>query len=107
MKPLGTLVPPGTRFSLASVDPADTGPFESKRDPAMEKLLHADQDRLQDLQQKFLAEKKHALLVVLEASDTAGKDGVLRHVVGPLDSRGASVVNFKAPTTEELAHDYL
>src|SRR5262249_16173447 len=46
-------------------------------------------------------------LVVLQAMDTGGKDGTLRAVVGPLDSRGVHVVSFKAPTAEELAHDFL
>ena len=107
MPSFGIRVDPGKKFALKSVDPDDTGGFKGKDDPRVAEQREADIKRLAELQQRFLAEKKHALLVVLQAMDTAGKDGVLRHVVGPLDSRGASVVSFKAPCPDELAHDFL
>jgi PPK2 family polyphosphate:nucleotide phosphotransferase len=100
-------VKPGERVRLADLDPDDKGPFVDKKDPAAERQLEKDLRRLVDLQELLYADQSQALLVVLQAMDTAGKDGVLRRVVGPLDSRGVSVHGFKAPNAEELAHDYL
>jgi PPK2 family polyphosphate:nucleotide phosphotransferase len=104
---LAHLVEPGAKVNLADIDPDDKGPFQDKRDP--DAAVRRDEDRavLADLQERLYAEGKRSLLVVLQAMDTAGKDGVLRHVVGPLDSRGVFVWSFKAPSQEELAHDYL
>jgi len=59
------------------------------------------------LQNVLYAEAKHAVLVVLQAMDTGGKDGVVRKVFGPLNSQGVTVTSFKRPTAVELAHDYL
>jgi PPK2 family polyphosphate:nucleotide phosphotransferase len=98
---------PGKTFRLSEVDPDDKGPFDSKNAPEVQKQLERDLTRLIELQERLYAEQRQALLVVLQAMDTAGKDGVLRKVVGPLDSRGVHVATFKAPSSEELAHDYL
>jgi PPK2 family polyphosphate:nucleotide phosphotransferase len=100
-------VKPGERVRLADLDPAEKGSFSDKHDPAAEKQLAKDLKRLEELQEVLYADTTQGLLVVLQAMDTAGKDGVLRKVVGPLDSRGVFVETFKAPTSEELAHDYL
>jgi PPK2 family polyphosphate:nucleotide phosphotransferase len=100
-------VDPGKPLKLSDIDPEDKGPFDSKNDPAVAAQLEQDQMRLCELQERLYAEQRHGVLVVLQAMDTAGKDGVLRKVVGPLDSRGVHVVTFKAPNSEELAHDYM
>jgi PPK2 family polyphosphate:nucleotide phosphotransferase len=100
-------VKPGERVRLADIDPADRGPFSDKRDPAVQKQLEKDLQRLGDLQELLYSDGSQGLLVVLQAMDTAGKDGVLHHVVSPLDSRGVFVQSFKAPNAEELSHDYL
>ena len=63
--------------------------------------------RIDELQDALYAEGRRALLVVLQGRDTAGKDGTIRKVFGPLDPLGLSVANFKAPSPIELAHDYL
>ena len=63
--------------------------------------------KLQDLQELLYAEQKHRILVVLQATDTAGKDSTIRQVFGPLNPQGVKVTSFKKPTEEELAHDYL
>ncbi len=102
-----TRVAPGKPFSLAKVDPDARGPFTGKSDPNAKAELAARLVRLADLQERLYAQSEQSLLVVLQAMDTAGKDGVLRHVVGPLDSRGVHVVSFKAPNEEERAHDFL
>src|SRR5215510_8866636 len=100
-------VKPGERVRLSDLDPADKGPFQDKNDAAAEKQIAKDLARLCELQELLIADASQGLLVVLQAMDTAGKDGVLRRVVGPLDSRGVYVWSFKAPNSEELAHDYL
>lgn len=63
--------------------------------------------QLVDLQERLYAEGKRSLLVVLQAMDAAGKDSTVRHVFGPINPEGCQVTSFKAPSTEELAHDYL
>lgn len=105
--PLPTLVSPGTKIRLSEIDPETKGDFTGKSDPQAATQLNEDLARLVALQDRLYAEQKQAVLVVLQAMDTAGKDGVLRKVVGPLDSRGVNVASFKAPNEEERAHDYL
>jgi PPK2 family polyphosphate:nucleotide phosphotransferase len=100
-------VAPGRKVALAEIDPDDRGPFDDKNDPRVKKQLDADLANLVELQERLFGEQRQGLLVILQAMDTAGKDGVLRRVVGPLDSRGVSVASFRAPTSEDLAHDYL
>jgi PPK2 family polyphosphate:nucleotide phosphotransferase len=100
-------VKPGDRLKFSDLDPTSKGEFVDKKDPAAVKQLEKDLDRLSDLQELLYADQSQALLVIFQAMDTAGKDGVLRRVVGPLDSRGVFVKSFKAPNADELAHDYL
>jgi PPK2 family polyphosphate:nucleotide phosphotransferase len=100
-------VKPGSKFSLKDIDPNEKGRFDGKNDPMYEEELLTAIEKLIKLQEKLYAEARQSLLVVLQAMDTAGKDGVLRKVVGPLDSRGVHVATFKAPSSEDLAHDYL
>ncbi|MEO6954053.1 MAG: PPK2 family polyphosphate kinase [Polyangia bacterium] len=100
-------VKPGDHLKLSDIDPDERGPFEDKHDPKVLDLSQSLAERLDALQEKLYAAQQQSLLVVLQAMDTGGKDGVLRSVVGPLDSRGVHVVSFKAPTPEERAHDFL
>ena len=64
-------------------------------------------DELEDLQELLYAEGKHKVLVVLQATDTGGKDGTIRHVFDKVNPQGVKVASFKKPTELELAHDYL
>ncbi len=64
-------------------------------------------DRLAELQEVLWAQHRHRVLVVLQATDTGGKDGTIRNVFGPLNAQGVHVANFIAPTEHELAHDFL
>jgi PPK2 family polyphosphate:nucleotide phosphotransferase len=64
-------------------------------------------EELNDLQNLLYAENKHSLLVILQGMDASGKDGVIRNVFGHLNPQGVSVKSFKAPTDEELSHDFL
>ncbi|HEX6239382.1 MAG TPA: PPK2 family polyphosphate kinase, partial [Polyangiales bacterium] len=100
-------VAPGKRLKLNDINADATGNFKGKSDPRVKAELTRRIERLAHFQERLYAEQERSLLVVLQAMDTAGKDGVLRHVVGPLDSRGVEVVSFKAPNSEEVAHDFL
>lgn len=99
------LVKPGTKVRLKDVDPADTAPYHDKKE--VQELLSVDKKELFKLQELLYAEGKRALLVVLQAMDTGGKDGVIRHVMSGVNPQGCYVASFKVPTPEELAHDYL
>jgi PPK2 family polyphosphate:nucleotide phosphotransferase len=98
-------VPPGTTVSLDQWDPADT--LGWTKDERMEAELTESIRRLDALQYVMYAERKHALLVVLQGIDGAGKDGTIRHVMTGLNPQGCRVTSFKAPTAEEAAHDFL
>lgn len=100
-------VEPGERVDLSSRASDERGGFGGRDDPAALAQQQADAATLAELQERLFAEGTRAVLVVLQAMDTAGKDAVLRHVVGPLDSRGVDVRSFGVPSREELAHDYL
>ena len=75
--------------------------------PELKRRLAELTDRIDALQAALFAEGKRSVLVVLQGRDGAGKDGAIRGVFGPLDPQGVAVTSFKAPTAEELAHDYL
>ena len=100
-------IKPGDKVKLDDIDSSEKGGFTGRDDPEYQKELAKSVERLTTLQERLYAEQKQSRLVVLQALDTAGKDGVLRKVAGPLDSRGVFVWSFKAPNAEELAHDYL
>lgn len=96
----------GKSFDLAKHDPR-AKPFSSgnkARDKARVEALALEVDRLQDL---FYADRRFKLLVVLQGTDTAGKDGTIRGVFGKTSALGVHAVGWKAPTPEEKAHDFL
>lgn len=97
---------PGSRVDLSRWDPNDTSAFARDKQEA-KKTLRALNDRLEALQELLYAEHKHKLLVVLQAMDTGGKDGTIRHVFQEVNPQGVKVSSFKAPSKEELDHDYL
>lgn len=99
-------VRPGATVDLAALDPRATGGFEGDEDDGEE--IHQDLNRrLEDLQARLFADGSQKLLVVLQAMDTGGKDGTIRHVFRHTNPQGVKVASFKRPTEEELAHDYL
>jgi PPK2 family polyphosphate:nucleotide phosphotransferase len=98
-------VPQDEKIRLADHDPAFTGDFRSKKD-ALEKLEN-DIERLAELQDVLYAQDIYALLVVFQAMDAAGKDGTIKHVMSGINPQGCQVFSFKAPSAEELDHDYL
>jgi len=96
----------GRRFDLKRFDPADK-PFSSgnkARDKAEVEALATRLDQLQDL---FYADRRFKLLVVLQGTDTAGKDGTIRGVFGQMSALGVRTIGWKAPTEPERSHDYL
>lgn len=96
------IVKPGTKVKLADWDPDDTLGIQ-RDDEALAKSL----SRLTELQHVLYADHRHALLIVLQALDAGGKDGTIRHVMSGVNPQGCQVTSFKAPTSEELAHDFL
>ncbi len=98
-------VKPGAEFRMKQVDPSATPGMKSRAKSEAE--LGQMTQRMAELQNTLYAEGKHALLVVLQAMDTGGKDGTIRHVFGPLNPQGVRVSSFKAPSPTELAHDFL
>ena len=98
-------VKPESKVSLKERDPGDTCPFERKKDVCAR--MDDDRKELIALQELLYAEAKHSVLIVLQATDTGGKDGTIRHVMGGVNPQGCVVTSFKVPTPEELAHDYL
>ena len=99
------LVEPGKHLKLKKLDPAHTEHHETA-DAAKEETEN-NRQRLAELQTLLWAEKKHSLLIVLQAMDAGGKDGTVNHVFGAFNPQGASVVGFKVPTALESAHDFL
>jgi PPK2 family polyphosphate:nucleotide phosphotransferase len=97
-------ISPNTTVDLAAFDPRDDGGLkEAQADPRLADLNR----RLEALQELLYAEGKHKVLVVLQAMDTGGKDGVIRHVFDGVNPQGVRVASFGRPTEKELAHDYL
>jgi PPK2 family polyphosphate:nucleotide phosphotransferase len=96
------IVKPGSQLRLKDRDPGAT--FGKKRDDkAHEKTLN----RLREQQHLLYADKRYSLLIVLQALDAGGKDGTIRHVMSGVNPQGCDVTSFKAPSEEELGHDFL
>jgi len=104
MKPY--LVQPDKKLDLTKHDPNDSSQFDGNKGDSQAELEKLN-TRLAELQELLYAENKHRLLIVLQAMDTAGKDGTIRRVFSGVNPQGVRVASFKVPTPEELAHDYL
>jgi PPK2 family polyphosphate:nucleotide phosphotransferase len=98
-------VRPGQKVDLHDFDPSDTTLVGGKVE-AMEQSATL-RSRLYELQEVLFAEHRRKLLVVLQGMDTSGKDGTVRHVMAGFNPQGTRVVSFRAPSLEELDHDYL
>ena len=98
-------VPPESRVRLANLDPRDASAFESKE--AGKAQLAEDAEAIDALQDRLYAEGERALLVILQGTDTSGKDGTVRSVFNATGPLGVSVTAFGRPSRDELAHDYL
>lgn len=99
------LVEPGHKLRLKDIDPAFKGHHETRESAAPE--LEKYRQKLGQLQALLYAEKKHSVLIVLQALDAGGKDGTINHVFAALNPQGTSAVSFKQPTQIELEYDFL
>jgi len=95
------------RFRLKDVDPGDTLKLKSEDKPRAKEALAAGIHALAELQEKLYAQDRWAVLLIFQAMDAAGKDGAIKHVMSGVNPQGCHVVSFKAPSSEELDHDYL
>jgi PPK2 family polyphosphate:nucleotide phosphotransferase len=97
----------GRGFRLKDVDPADTGRLASEDQQAAKEVLQEGVELLAEFQDKLYAQDRWALLLIFQAMDAAGKDGTIKHVMSGVNPQGVQVYSFKAPSEEELDHDYL
>ena len=95
----------GSRFRLKDVSPADTNGLKSKQSAAS--ALKKGVERLAQLQERLYAQDRWSILLIFQAPDAAGKDGAIKHVMSGVNPRGCEVHDFKAPSAEELDHDFL
>jgi PPK2 family polyphosphate:nucleotide phosphotransferase len=99
------IVEPGKRFKINKVDSGYVDPKIDKDEAKA--ALEANRERIADGHMRLYAEKRQSLLIVLQGLDTAGKDGVVTHILRSVNPLGCRVTNFKQPSAEEQAHDFL
>lgn len=97
----------GDKFRLKDFDPADTLSFKSEDKSRAKELLTQGVEALAELQDKLYAHNRYGVLLIFQAMDAAGKDGAIKHVMSGINPQGCQVFSFKAPTSEDLDHDYL
>jgi PPK2 family polyphosphate:nucleotide phosphotransferase len=97
----------GKKFRLADYDPGDTLQFDQDDKPRAKAALAEGVQLLAALQDKLYAQDQWSVLLIFQAMDAAGKDGAIKHVMSGVNPQGCEVHSFKAPTSEELDHDYL
>lgn len=97
----------GEKFRLKSVDPGDTLHLDSEDKPRAQDALKTGVEALAQLQDMLYAQDKWAVLLIFQAMDAAGKDGAIKHVMSGINPQGCQVYSFKAPTVDDLDHDYL
>ena len=97
----------GAKFRLKDHDPGDTGPLGDEDKPRAKDALEAGKAALALLQDKLYAQDRWSVLLVFQAMDAAGKDGVIKHVMSGVNPQGCQVYSFKAPSPEELDHDWM
>jgi polyphosphate kinase 2 (PPK2 family) len=102
-----------TAFKVREGDEVDLGRWATKTKPlckskkSVRKVLQDQVERLSDQQRLSYASNRHALLLVFQAMDTAGKDGAIRHVMSGVNPQGCQVFSFQHPSARELQHDFL
>jgi len=97
----------GQNFRLNAVDPGDVGELTAEDKPRAKEALALGVQALAELQRLLYAQNRWAALLIFQAMDAAGKDGAIKHVMSGLNPQGCQVDSFKAPSAEELDHDYL
>jgi PPK2 family polyphosphate:nucleotide phosphotransferase len=97
----------GKDFRLKDIDPGDTLEFKEEDKPRAKEALATGVEALAKLQDMLYAQDKWAVLLIFQAMDAAGKDGAIKHVMSGVNPQGCQIFSFKAPTSEDLDHDYL
>jgi PPK2 family polyphosphate:nucleotide phosphotransferase len=97
----------GKGFKLRQFDPADTGGLKSEDKPKAKEALTAGIKALAELQDRLYAQSRWSVLLIFQAMDAAGKDSAIKHVMSGVNPQGCQVFSFKAPSAEELNHDFL
>lgn len=97
----------GKKFKLKDFDPGDTGALKAEDKAEAKEVLGMGVQTLADLQERLYAQDRWALLLIFQAMDAAGKDGSIKHVMSGVNPQGCEVSSFKAPSSEELDHDFL
>src|SRR5215472_3882167 len=95
----------GAKFRLKDFDPVDTSGIKSRE--FAKELVEQSNQELSTMQEKLYAQDKWSLLILFQAMDAAGKDGAIKHVMSGVNPQGCDVHAFKAPSPEELDHEYL
>lgn len=96
----------GKKVSLKDFDPDDMGDWKNQKEKALQELARLCKE-IGAMQEILYAEHKHKILIVFQAMDTGGKDGVIRSVFSEVNPQGVQVASFKVPSAIELDHDYL
>jgi PPK2 family polyphosphate:nucleotide phosphotransferase len=97
----------GKKFRLADHNPGDTGGHGAKAKARAKELMANGMAQLTELQDKLYANDRWGVLLIFQAMDAAGKDGVIKHVMSGVNPQGCQVYSFKAPSAEDLDHDFL
>jgi PPK2 family polyphosphate:nucleotide phosphotransferase len=97
----------GRKFRLKDVEPADTAELKSADKPRAKEALQNGVLALAELQDMLYAHDRWSMLLIFQAMDAAGKDGTIKHVMSGVNPQGCQVFSFKAPTSQDLDHDYL
>ena len=97
----------GKEFKLKHIDPEDTLDLKSEDKPKAQEALKNGVELLAELQDKLYAQDRWSVLLIFQAMDAAGKDGAIKHVMSGINPQGCQVYSFKAPTSEDLDHDYM
>jgi PPK2 family polyphosphate:nucleotide phosphotransferase len=102
-------IKPATRLKLSRFDPDETGDYKKNDDGRATAKAETSKQiaKLDGLQERLYANAKQSLLIVLQGMDTSGKDGTIKSVMSGVNPQGCKVVAFKAPSKDELAHDFL
>ena len=95
----------GSRFQLKDIDPRD--PWGKRLKPIADQMLKQTRKRMSGLQERLYAQDRWSILLIFQAMDAAGKDGTIKHVMAGVNPQGCDVHAFKAPSSEELDHDFL
>src|SRR5512147_554780 len=97
----------GKGFRLKDIDPGDTLQLGSEDKPRAKEALAIGTEALAELQDMLYAQDRWAVLLIFQAMDAAGKDGTIKHVMSGVNPQGCQVSSFKAPSPDEIDHDFM